>query len=60
MTKEKKYWKGLAELNNIKELKDITLDILRSNQKPLENIFTSERMIDSTINLYYDLLNKAS
>lgn len=57
---EELFPQGLAELNNIKELKDITLDILRSNQKPLENIFTSERMIDSTINLYYDLLNKSS
>ena len=57
---EELFPQGLAELNNIKELKGITLDILRSNQKPLENIFTSERMIDSTINLYYDLLNKFS
>ena len=51
---------GLAELSNIDELKDVTLNILNNNDKPLENTFTSERMIDSTINLYYDLLNKSS
>jgi glycosyltransferase involved in cell wall biosynthesis len=51
---------GLAELSNTDELKDVTLNILNNNDKPLENTFTSERMIDSTINLYYDLLNKSS
>jgi glycosyltransferase involved in cell wall biosynthesis len=51
---------GLTELSNTDELKDVTLNILNNNDKPLENTFTSERMIDSTINLYYDLLNKSS
>ena len=51
---------GLAELSNTDELKDVTLNILNNNDKPLENTFTSERMIDSTISLYYDLLNKSS
>jgi len=51
---------GLAELSNTVELKDITLNILNNKDKPLENTFTSKRMIDSTINLYYDLLNRSS
>ena len=51
---------GLAELGNTDELKDVTIKVLNNNDKPLVNTFTSERMIDSTINLYYELLNKSS
>ena len=56
---EELFPKGLANLNDIKELKSITLSILNNNEKPLDNIFTSKKMIDSTINLYYDLLNRS-
>jgi len=51
---------GLAELGNTDKLKDVTIKVLNNNDKPLVNTFTSERMIDSTINLYYELLNKSS
>jgi glycosyltransferase involved in cell wall biosynthesis len=57
---EELYPDGLVELNDIAKLKQQTLIISKENYvKPKENTFLSSKLIDSTIQLYRDLL-KAS
>ena len=53
------FQEGLVELENIDKLKEKVLKI--SNKDfitPKENTFTSKRMTEETINLYYQLLNQ--
>ena len=52
---------GLVDLKNIELLKTKTIEISQKNfQSPKPNTFLSERMINSTISLYQDLINKSS
>jgi glycosyltransferase involved in cell wall biosynthesis len=58
---EELYPDGLVELNNIAQLKQQTLIISKENyEKPKENTFLSSKLIDSTIQLYQDLLKASS
>jgi glycosyltransferase involved in cell wall biosynthesis len=58
---EELYPEGLVELNNIAQLKQQTLIISNENyEKPKENTFLSSKLIDSTIQLYQDLLKASS
>ena len=58
---EELYPEGLVELNNIAQLKQQTLIISKENyEKPKENTFLSSKLIDSTIQLYQDLLKASS
>ena len=50
---------GLVTLNNINDLKEKVIVIAnKDHPHPKENIFTSDRMTQSTIDLYHQLLNK--
>ncbi len=50
---------GLVTLGDIEELKKRVLTIVNSDyHTPKENTYTSEKMINSTIDLYIQLLNK--
>jgi glycosyltransferase involved in cell wall biosynthesis len=50
---------GLVDLNDMKSLKLKTLEVSCKNfQSPKPNTFLSDRMIDSTISLYQELINK--
>ena len=52
---------GLVKLGDIQTLKEKTIElILDSDKKPETNSFTSERMIDSTLEVYRSLLDKSS
>ena len=52
---------GLVKLGDIQALKEKTIElILDSDKKPETNSFTSERMIDSTLEVYRSLLDKSS
>ena len=52
---------GLVDLNNIESLMEKTIEISEKNfYQPKPNTFLSERMINSTISLYQDLINKSS
>ena len=52
---------GLVKLGDIQALKEKTIElILDSDKKPETNSFTSERMIDSTLEVYRSLLEKSS
>jgi len=58
---EELYPDGLVELNDIAQLKQQTLIISKENYaKPKENTFLSSKLIDSTIQLYQDLLKASS
>ena len=58
---EELYPDGLVELNDIAQLKQQTLIISKENYaKPKENTFLSTMLIDSTIQLYQDLLKDSS
>ena len=58
---EELYPDGLVELNDIAQLKQQTLIISKENYaKPKENTFLSTKLIDSTIQLYQDLLKDSS
>ena len=48
---------GLVALNDMKELLKTTNQVAISNSKPRENIFTANRMTNSTINLYQNLIS---
>ena len=55
------YPDGLVELNNIDHLVDITKKVSNPNhQIPKDNIFTSEKMAQQTIDLYHQLLSTPS
>tara|TARA_B100001769_G_scaffold201475_1_gene161286 strand:- start:76 stop:1170 length:1095 start_codon:yes stop_codon:yes gene_type:complete len=48
---------GLVELGNLSELKNKSIDLLSQEElRPKKNIFTSERMINSTLSVYESLL----
>jgi glycosyltransferase involved in cell wall biosynthesis len=48
---------GLVKLGNLDDLANKTIDLLSQDElKPRKNIFTSERMINSTLNVYESLL----
>lgn len=48
---------GLVKLGNLDDLANKTIDLLSQDElKPKKNIFTSERMINSTLNVYESLL----
>ena len=50
---------GLVSLNNINDLKNKVMAIANTKHPlPKENIYTSERMTQSTIYLYHQLINK--
>jgi|TARA_B100001093_G_scaffold70797_1_gene61317 glycosyltransferase involved in cell wall biosynthesis len=52
---------GLVSLNNLNDLKEKVMAISNDNHPyPMKNIFTSERMTQSTIDLYHQLLNRDS
>jgi len=58
---EQLYPEGLVELNNIDKLKDTVLKISSKNYRyPDENIFTAEKMIERTLNLYNQLTKRES
>lgn len=46
------FCEGLVELNNKEDLKNTTISVANSKNLPLKNTFTSEKMINKTINLY--------
>ena len=48
---------GLVTLNNMNELLKTTNQVASSNFLPRENIFTANRMTNSTINLYQNLIS---
>ena len=48
----KLFCEGLVELNNKEDLKNTTISVANSKNLPLKNTFTSEKMINKTINLY--------
>jgi hypothetical protein len=51
---------GLVDLNDINSLKSRTIEVSSKNfQSPKSNTFLSERMTDSTISLYQELINKS-
>jgi hypothetical protein len=48
-----------VELNNIELLKEKVIKLSKkSHRTPEDNTFTSDRMIEETIDLYYQLLSK--
>ena len=47
----------LVTLNDMNELLNTTKKVAISNFKPRENIFTANRMTNSTINLYQNLIS---
>ena len=51
----KLFCEGLVEFNNTEALKNTTISVANSKNRPLENTFTSEKMINKTINLYEQL-----
>ena len=56
---EELFPEGLVSLNNINDLKDKVMVIAnRDHPLPKENIFTSDRMTQSTIDLYHQLISK--
>ena len=58
---EKLYPVGLVKLGNLQDLSDKVEKISDKNYPmPSENIYTSERMINKTLNLYNQLLNRSS
>ena len=58
---EELFPEGLVSLNDLDKLKEKVLIIAKKDHPyPKENIFTSEKMTQSTIDLYYSLLNKDS
>ena len=58
---EKLYNDGLVRLNDNKQLKETVLKVSKSEfPHPDKNIYTSEKMIQETINLYHQLLNNDS
>ena len=58
---EELFPEGLVSLNNINDLKDKVMVVANTDHPlPKENIFTSERMTQSTIDLYHQLINKDS
>ena len=48
---------GLVTLNDMNELLNTTKKVAKSNSEPRENIFTANRMTNSTINLYQNLIS---
>ena len=48
---------GLVTLNDMNELLNTTKKVAISNSEPKENIFTANRMTNSTINLYQNLIS---
>ena len=48
---------GLVTLNDMNELLETTNEVAISNSLPKENIFTADRMTNSTIDLYLNLIN---
>ena len=53
---EKLYPEGLVELNDVDKLKETVLKISSKKYRyPNDNIFTAEKMIKKTIDLYYQL-----
>ena len=46
---------GLAELSNIDSLKEVTIKVANNNLYPKDNVYTSNLMINKTINLYESL-----
>ena len=48
---------GLVTLNDMNELLKTTNEVALSNSLPKENIFTADRMTNSTIDLYLNLIN---
>jgi glycosyltransferase involved in cell wall biosynthesis len=51
---------GLVKLDDIQALKEKTLELLSDDDiKPKPNIFTSERMINSTLEVYRSLLEQS-
>ena len=58
---EKLYPEGLVKLGDLQDLSDKVEKISDKNYPmPNENIYTSERMINKTLDLYNQLLNKSS
>ena len=54
------FYKGHDYINN-KQLKETVLKVSKSEfPHPDKNIYTSEKMIQETINLYHQLLNNDS
>ncbi len=52
---------GLEELGDIQALKDKTMDLIyRDELTPKENTFTSEKMINRTLEVYEELLRQSS
>ena len=52
---------GLVNLGDIQSLKKKTIELVYDDDsKPKPNIFTSQRMIDSTLEVYRSLLVKSS
>ena len=52
---------GLVELGDINALKEKVIKVSDKHHPfPKENVFTSNRMIDETINLYHQLISKES
>tara|TARA_Y100001980_G_C14523368_1_gene298767 strand:- start:105 stop:1196 length:1092 start_codon:yes stop_codon:yes gene_type:complete len=49
---------GLVELNNMDDLQETTINLCSSDSAPKENIFTAQKMTDSTIDLYERLIEK--
>lgn len=51
---------GLVKLEDIQALKEKTLELLSDDdKKPKPNTFTSERMINSTLEVYRSLLEQS-
>ncbi len=58
---EKLYPDGLVKLGDLQDLSYKVEKISDKNHPmPSENIYTSERMINKTLDLYYQLLNRSS
>ena len=56
---EELFPEGLVKLGDIKALKDKVITVSNKDHPfPKENTFTSDRMINETINLYHQLLSK--
>lgn len=55
------YPSGLVALNDINKLKDKVLDVSKVNYPyPKKNTFTSKKMTEDTLKLYYQLCNRSS
>ena len=48
---------GLVTFNDMNELLNTTKKVAKFNSEPRENIFTANRMTNSTINLYQNLIS---